>query len=52
LDGFLGALVDDGFEGTVSLELDLRRYLEDERKLRDALMRDRDFCQTHLVRSR
>ena len=49
LDDFLGALVDDGFDGAVSLELDLRRYLENERKLRDALRRDRDFCETHLV---
>ncbi len=48
LDGFLDALSTDGFSGTVSLELDLRRSLSDERGLRDALVRNREFCEARL----
>lgn len=49
LSGFLDALVGDGFEGTISLELDLRRFLEDDGALREALTRDRSFCEERLV---
>jgi sugar phosphate isomerase/epimerase len=44
----LEALAADGFPGTVSLELDLRPYLEDEAALKDVLVRNRDFCQKRL----
>ena len=49
LDRFLDALVHDGFSGTIALELDLRRFLEDEGRLRDALARDLAFCQARLA---
>jgi sugar phosphate isomerase/epimerase len=44
----LEALAGDGFPGTVSLELDLRPYLEDEAALKDVLVRNREFCQKRL----
>jgi sugar phosphate isomerase/epimerase len=44
----LEALAGDGFPGTVSLELDLRPYLEDEGALKDVLMRNREFCEKRL----
>jgi sugar phosphate isomerase/epimerase len=49
LSAFLDALVSDGFQGTVSLELDLRRYLENDRALSEALARDRAFCEERLA---
>jgi sugar phosphate isomerase/epimerase len=49
LNGFLGALSADGFDGTVSLELDLRGHMADEDALREALVRNRTFCSTALA---
>jgi sugar phosphate isomerase/epimerase len=49
LDGFLDALSADGFDGTLSLELDLRRYLEDEVALQDVLVANREFCESRLA---
>jgi len=48
LDGFLRALSEDGYSGAVSLELDLRRCLSDDGLLRDALIRNRRFCEERL----
>jgi len=48
LDPFLDALATDGFDGAVSLELDLRRHLSDEAALRDALVRSRELCESRL----
>lgn len=49
LDRFLEALGADGFAGTISLELDLRRHGDDEAALRAALVRNRVFCGSHLA---
>jgi sugar phosphate isomerase/epimerase len=46
---FLDDLVADGYQGNVSLELDLRPWLQDERQLRDVLVRNREFCERRLV---
>ena len=48
LGQFLGVLAGDGFAGTISLELDLRPYAEDERALHEVLVRNREFCEAHL----
>lgn len=50
LGPLLEALTEDGFGGAVSLELDLRRHMADEQALRDALTRNRTFCETRLQR--
>ena len=48
MDDFLDLLADDGYRGTMSLELDLRPYLEDEDALHQVLIRNREFCEAHL----
>lgn len=48
LGGFLDLLASDGFAGSVSLELDLRPYLRDEKLLREVLVRNREFCESRL----
>lgn len=48
LDTFLQALSADGYAGAVSLELDLRRSLSDDGLLREALIRNRAFCEARL----
>lgn len=45
---FLVLLASDGFAGTVSLELDLRPFLRDEKLVREVLIRNREFCEAHL----
>jgi sugar phosphate isomerase/epimerase len=52
LDGFLDALAADGFGGAISLELDLRRFLADDGALRDALVRNLEFCEARLTAPR
>lgn len=49
LEAFLDALAASGFAGTVSLELDLRRYLADPDTLHDVLVASREFCQRRLA---
>lgn len=44
----LRTLSDDGFAGTVSLELDLRPWMKDEKALHEVLVRNREFCEAHL----
>jgi sugar phosphate isomerase/epimerase len=45
---FLDLLAAEGFTGNVSLELDLRRYREDGRALRNVLASNRALCQDRL----
>lgn len=40
--------VEEGFQGSMSLELDLRPYLEDGITLREVLVRNREFCESRL----
>lgn len=46
---FLDVLAADGFSGAVSLELDLRPYLDDGDGLHDILVRQRSFCEARLA---
>ncbi|MFN2545114.1 MAG: sugar phosphate isomerase/epimerase family protein [Actinomycetota bacterium] len=48
LDEFLQLLASDGYRGTMSIELDLRPYLEDEDALGEVLVRNREFCESNL----
>ena len=48
LDEFLELLVSDGYRGTMSAELNLSPYLEDEKALHEVLVRNREFCETYL----
>jgi sugar phosphate isomerase/epimerase len=48
IDRFLEHLAVEGFSGTVTLELDLRPYLQDEEVLHRLLVRNREFCQSYL----
>lgn len=45
LEELLNAVVADGFAGTVSLELDLRSYIDDESATHDLLVQNRELCQ-------
>jgi sugar phosphate isomerase/epimerase len=38
----------DGYAGTAALELDLRRYLDDEAGLKEILVRQREYCEQRL----
>jgi sugar phosphate isomerase/epimerase len=44
----LDAVAADGFGGTLSLELDLRPYMEDNGAVKDLLVRQRELCQESL----
>jgi sugar phosphate isomerase/epimerase len=46
---FLEDLMADGFAGNVSLELDLRAWMQDEDALHQVLIRNREFCERCLV---
>ncbi len=48
LDDLLREIARDGFAGTVSLELDLRKQIADEDATREVLVRNREFCEQHL----
>lgn len=48
MDRLLERVREDEFAGTVSLELDLRRFIGDEDALEDVLVRNREFCEQHL----
>ena len=45
---FVDHLAAEGFRGNVSLELDLRRYLEDDDTVRRVLASNRAFCEERL----
>jgi sugar phosphate isomerase/epimerase len=49
LEAFLDALAASGFTGTISLELDLRRYFADPEALHEVLVGSREFCQRRLA---
>ena len=49
LAGFLDDLVEDGFAGSIAIELDLRPYLRDGDGLIDVLVRNREFCEARLL---
>lgn len=48
LDDLLREIGSNGFAGTVSIELDLRRSIADEEATRKILIRNREFCEEHL----
>lgn len=48
LDDFLKTLGGYGFEGNVSLELDIRRQLVSEDETREMLVRQREFCEARM----
>ncbi len=48
LDRFLDGLSAEGFAGTISLEIDLRRLAGDPEALRRALVANREFCAARL----
>lgn len=48
LDQLLATVAADRFSGTLSLELDLRRFFADEDALHDVLVRNLEFCRKHL----
>jgi len=52
LKEFLGDLGKDGFTGNVSLELDLRPWMQDQASLHDVLVRNREFCEKQLAPAR
>jgi sugar phosphate isomerase/epimerase len=52
LDGFLEQLAAEGFSGTITLELDLRPYLQDGDALHRLLVRNLEFCRSRLSRLR
>ena len=47
--GFLEDLASDGYGGTISLEVDLRRYLTDDARLRAVMIEMRERCEKRLV---
>jgi sugar phosphate isomerase/epimerase len=51
IPAFLGLLSADGFAGRVSLELDIRPYLVDERATQEVLSRNRELCESSLALS-
>jgi sugar phosphate isomerase/epimerase len=48
LGELLGAMAAEGYSGTAALELDLRRYLDDDVRLKELLVRNREYCEEHL----
>jgi sugar phosphate isomerase/epimerase len=48
VEGFLADLA-DGYRGTISLELDLRPWMEDAKALRELLVQQRAYCTDRLV---
>ncbi|MGH2637579.1 MAG: sugar phosphate isomerase/epimerase family protein [Actinomycetota bacterium] len=48
LDRFLDALAAERYSGTISLEMDLRRSLNDPEELRRTLIANREFCAARL----
>ena len=49
LDDFLDDLASNGYEGAVSLEVDLRRYLTEARRLRDVMVSMRERTEARLA---
>jgi len=51
LGEFLDDVVEDGFAGAVSIELNLNPYLRDDDAVNEVLVRNREFCETRLTTS-
>ena len=51
LGEFVDDVVDDGFAGAISIELDLRPWLQDDEALHEVLVRNREFCEARLQTS-
>jgi sugar phosphate isomerase/epimerase len=51
LDAFMDDLAASGYSGRVSLEVDLRRYLSDEKKLLEVMIGMRERCEERLTAS-
>jgi sugar phosphate isomerase/epimerase len=49
IDGFLDDVARDGYAGTIALEVDLRRYLTDDAKLRKVMIEMRERCERRLT---
>jgi sugar phosphate isomerase/epimerase len=49
IEEFLDLLAAEAFSGTVSLELDLRPYLDDGDRLRELLVANRELCEERLA---
>ena len=49
LDGFLTDLAGDGYRGSVTLEVDLRRYLTDDAKLRAVMIEMREYVESRFA---
>ncbi|MCA1839286.1 MAG: sugar phosphate isomerase/epimerase family protein [Actinomycetota bacterium] len=45
---FVGKLAEVGFQGSISLELDVRPLIDDPSRLTQALIRAREFCEENL----
>ena len=45
---FLDGLVDDGYSGSIAVELDLRPWIRDEDALAEMLVRNREFCEARI----
>ena len=52
LDGFLDDLTADGYEGSIALEVDLRRHLTDPERLRAVMVSMRERTQSRLSAAR
>lgn len=48
MDRLLREVAGDSFAGTISLELDLRRFIGDDEATRTVLVRNREFCERYL----
>ncbi len=48
IDAFLDGLAGDGFAGDVTIEVDLRRYVADEQRLREVMVQMRERCDARL----
>jgi sugar phosphate isomerase/epimerase len=48
LEAFCGALTRDGFDGSISLEVDLRTHLTDPERLREVMVAMRTRCESWL----
>ena len=48
IDAFLDELARDGYDGSLTLEVDLRQYLTDRTRVLDVMRRDRERCETRL----
>jgi sugar phosphate isomerase/epimerase len=48
VDDFLDDLAASGYDGSVTLEVDLRREIEDPTRVRELMRADRERCEARL----